>query len=162
MKIAIGADHAGFKLKEEVKLWLEEEGHTVFDYGASLENPGDDYPDFVVPTARAVAMGEVERAIVFGSSGQGEGIAANRLKGVRALVYYGPEDPLFETHKAGVQKDLITVSREDNDSNVLAIGASFMPLPEAKEVIARWLKTPFTGEERHVRRINKLDAESSH
>lgn len=157
MKIALAADHAGWKLKEEAKLWLESEGHTVFDYGATEESSDDDFPDFVIPAARAVAMGEVERAIVFGSSGQGEGIAANRLKGVRALVYYGPEDPLFESHKTGVQKDLITVSREDNDSNVLAIGASFVPLPEAKEVIARWLETPFTGEERHVRRIQKLD-----
>src|SRR3989344_3652338 len=121
MKIALGADHAGFALKEEIKQWLEAEGHTVFDYGAAVLNPDDDYPDFIVPAARAVASGEAERGIVFGSSGQGEGIAANRMKGVRALVYYGPEDPLFESHKTGVQKDLVTVSREDNDSNVLSI-----------------------------------------
>ncbi|MBP9772162.1 MAG: RpiB/LacA/LacB family sugar-phosphate isomerase [Candidatus Pacebacteria bacterium] len=157
MKIALGADHAGFALKEELKRWLEENGHTVFDYGATDENPDDDYPDFILPAARAVAMGEADRALVLGSSGQGEGIAANRLKGVRALVYYGPEDPLLETHKTGVQKDLITVSREDNDSNVLALGASFVSLEEAQEVVTRWLETPFTGEERHIRRIKKLD-----
>src|SRR5262245_1792592 len=155
MKIALAADHAGFKLKEELKAWLEAEGHTVFDYGAMEENPTDDYPDFIVPAAKAVASGEAERAVVFGSSGQGEGIAANRIKGVRALVYYGPEDPLFESHKHGMQKDLVTVSREDNDSNALAIGASFVALDEAKEVIARWLATPFTEEERHLRRIKK-------
>ncbi len=72
-------------------------------------------------------------------------------------MYYGPEDPLLETHKTGVQKDLITVSREDNDSNVLALGASFVSLEEAQEVVTRWLETPFTGEERHIRRIKKLD-----
>jgi ribose 5-phosphate isomerase B len=158
MKIALGSDHAGFKLKEEIKSWLESEGYTVFDYGAAQEDPNDDYPDFVMPAARAVASGEAERAIIFGSSGEGEGIAANRLKGVRALVYYGPQDPLLDTHKTGMQKDLITVSREDNDSNVFAIGASFVPFGEAKEVIVRWLETPFTAEERHIRRIKKLDA----
>jgi ribose 5-phosphate isomerase B len=158
MKIALGADHAGLELKEEIKTWLEADGHAIFDYGAMEENPDDDYPDFVMPAARAVAAEEADRAIIIGSSGQGEAIAANRIRGVRAFVYYGPEDPLFESHKTGMQKDIITVSREDNDSNVLSIGASFVPLDEAKEVITRWLETPFTGEERHVRRIKKLDA----
>lgn len=157
MKIALGTDHAGFALKEKLKPFLESLGHEVVDYGAFELNPSDDYPDFVFPVARAVAGGDVERGIVIGSSGEGESIAANRIQGVRALVYYGHRDPLTESAKVGESKDLIRVSREDNNSNVLSIGASFVAVDEAQRVVELWLQTPFTDEARHVRRIKKLD-----
>ncbi len=148
MKIALGADHAGFKLKEELKTWLEAEGHTVFDYSAPEETPDDDYPDFVVPAVRAVASGEAERAIIFGGSGQGEAMAANRIKGIRAAVYYG------------MSEEILTLSREHNDANVLSLAARFLTFEEAKEATHIWLHTDFSGDERHVRRIKKLDSAS--
>lgn len=157
MRIAIAADHAGFEFKEKLKPFLEHLGHDVQDFGAHKFNASDDYPDFIIPAARAVGAGEVDRAIVIGSSGQGEGIVSNRVKGVRTLVYYGNVEPLPESHKTGPQVDLITSSREDNDSNVLALGASFVSLEDAELIVQRWLETPFTGEARHARRIAKLD-----
>lgn len=157
MKIAIAADHVGFDLKHKLIPFLEHLGHEVKDFGAYEFDSSDDYPDFIMPAARAVGAGEADRAVVIGSSGQGEGIAANRVKGVRALVYYGRVEPLPESRKAGPQVDIITSSRGDNDSNVLALGASFLSFEDAEQVVKRWLETPFTGEERHVRRINKLD-----
>ncbi|MCI0619749.1 RpiB/LacA/LacB family sugar-phosphate isomerase [Candidatus Wolfebacteria bacterium] len=161
MRIAIAADHVGFELKEKLKTFLEHLGHEVKDFGAYEFDPSDDYPDFIMPAARAVGSGEVERAIVIGSSGQGEGIVANRIKGARALVYYGNVDPLPESHKTGPSVDLITSSREDNDSNILALGASFVSLEDSELVVQRWLETPFTAEERHKRRIQFLDSTPS-
>jgi ribose 5-phosphate isomerase B len=158
MKLALAADHAGFHLKEEIKTWLEENGHTVFDYGATNENPEDDYPDFIMPAARAVASGEANRAIVIGSSGQGEAMAANKIHGVRAVVYYAAAERLADSHKVGHEKSIIEASRTDNDSNVLAIGASFVSLENAKRVVSEWLSLQFSHEERHVRRIAKLEA----
>jgi len=157
MRIGVAADHAGFNLKETVKSFLEELGHEVRDFGAHEYNKEDDYPDFIIPTARAVDVGEVDRAIIFGSSGVGEAIAANRVKGVRAFPYYGDSEPLRETEKAEAIKGLIHESREDNDTNVLSIGASFVSNSEAKVVVKKWLETEFTGKDRHKRRIRKLD-----
>jgi ribose 5-phosphate isomerase B len=158
MKIAIAADHAGFDLKQKLIPYLKHLGHEVEDHGAHEFDSADDYPDFIMPAARAVAEGRADRAIVTGSSGQGEGIAANRVKGIRTLVYYGDVEPLPESRKVGPRVDLITSGREDNDANVLALGASFVSFEEAERVVKRWLETPFTGEERHLRRIHKLDA----
>lgn len=157
MHIAIAADHAGFDLKKKLIPYIEHLGHVVVDFGATEFNSDDDYPDYIFPAARAVGRKEVDRAVVIGSSGQGEGIVANRIKGVRTLVYYGHVDPLPESRKTGPQVDLITSSREDNDSNVLTLGASFVSFEEAERVVKRWLETPFTSEERHIRRIKKLD-----
>jgi len=157
MKIALASDHAGFQLKEVIKKFLIELGHDVKDFGAIEYNDGDDYPDFIIPAAKAVAAGEVDRAIVFGSSGQGEGIASNRVNGVRAFVYYGDAKPLSKHTKVGKIENIVQVSREDNDSNVLSLGASFVSEDEAKKVIKLWLDTLFTNEERHARRIKKLD-----
>lgn len=145
MKIAFGADHAGFELKEKLKAFLAENGHEIVDYGATSENPSDDYPDFVRPAAQAVANGDAERAIVIGGSGQGEAIVANRIKGVRAAVFYGgPEE-------------IVTLSREHNDANVLSLGARFLTADTARAMVMLWLSTAFSGDERHVRRIGKID-----
>lgn len=146
MKIFLGSDHAGFELKEHIKIFLEGNGYEVEDYGAHEYNEADDYPDFVFPVAQAVAKDADARGIVIGKSGEGEAMCANRIKGVRAAVYYG-RDP-----------EIIRLSREHNDANVLSLAASFLLTEEeAKTAVQTWLDTRFSGDERHVRRIAKLD-----
>lgn len=145
MRIALGTDHAGFAAKEVVKEWLEAEGAHVLDFGAKELNPKDDYPDFVTPAAKAVAEGKADRAIVFGGSGQGEAIAANRVPGVRAAVYYGGP------------KELVLLSRQHNDANVLSIGARFVGESDLVHVVEAWLDEPFSEDTRHKRRLAKLD-----
>jgi ribose 5-phosphate isomerase B len=145
MNIALASDHAGFELKEAVKRILTESGHIVTDFGPEHYDANDDYPDFILPSARAVAVGTCERGIILGGSGQGEAMVANRVRGIRAVVYYG-----------GPQ-DILDLSRAHNDANMLSLGARFMSEEEAHEAVVRWLDTPFSGEERHVRRIHKID-----
>ena len=146
MKIYLGTDHAGFALKEKLKQWLGEWGHEVEDLGAYELNEQDDYPDFIASVAKAVAKDpENRRGIVLGGSGQGEAMVANRFRGVRATVYYGGS------------MDILRLSREHNDANILSLGARFLKDDEAKEAVKLWLGTSFSGEERHERRIAKLD-----
>lgn len=147
MIIYIAADHRGFKLKEILKIFLEENGHQVVDFGNTHFDKNDDYPDFVLPVAKKVAENpEQNRGIVLGGSGQGEAMAANRIKGVRATVFYGgPEE-------------IIKLSREHNNSNILSLGADFLGEGQAREAVRIWLETPFSDEERHQRRIKKIDA----
>jgi ribose 5-phosphate isomerase B len=108
-------------------------------------NPADDYPNFILPCAKKVAATPESRGVVLGGSGQGEAMAANRIKGVRAAVYYG--GPM----------DIIKLSRLHNDANVLSLGARFVSVEEAQSALELWLKTPFSEEERHARRIQELD-----
>ena len=143
--IYLGADHAGFELKEEIKKYLVEQGKEVEDLGAFELNQEDDYPDFVVPVAKKVAENpEQNRGIVLGGSGQGEAIAVNRFKGVRAAVYYG--GPF----------DIVKLSRQHNNANVLSLGARFLTKEQAIEVVDLWLETSFEAGP-HPRRIEKLD-----
>jgi ribose 5-phosphate isomerase B len=146
MKIYLASDHAGFKLKEILRKYLVESGYEVKDFGPFSYNETDDYPDFVRKAARAVANDpEQSRGIVLGGSGQGEAMAANRFNNVRAAVFYGgPEN-------------IIKLSREHNNANILSLGARFLSEDEAKKVVKLWLETNFPGEERHIRRINKID-----
>ncbi len=151
-QIAIGADHAGFDLKEELKKYLTGMGYQVIDKGAFEKNPTDDYPDFISAVAKEVASNQGIAGIVIGGSGQGEAIAANRIKGIRAALYYGPSTSL------GVNgKDIIKLSREHNNANTLSLGARFLSEGEAKEAVLLWLNTPFSNDPRHVRRLAKLD-----
>lgn len=146
MKIFLATDHAGFALKEEIKAYLKSEDYEVVDFGALTEEEGDDYPDFIKQAARAISEStDDEKAIIFGGSGQGENIVANKFPRVRSVVFYG--GPL----------DIITLSREHNDANVLSLGARFVTPHEAKEVVGLWLSTKFSGEDRHVRRIGKIE-----
>ncbi len=145
MKVFIGTDHAGFELKEKLVEFLGELGHEVDDMGAHSYEALDDYPDFIRPVAEAVARDREARGIIIGGSGQGEAMCANRVKGARAAVYYG--GPF----------DIAVLSREHNDANILSLGARFVDEDEAKEVVRVWLETPFGGEEKHARRIAKLD-----
>jgi ribose 5-phosphate isomerase B len=149
MKIYLGADHAGFNMKEHVKAFLTEEcGYTVEDKGAITLDSTDDYPDFVGPVACAVASdrdrGEDSFGIVFGGSGQGEAMVVNRTKGVRCAVYYGGP------------REIVTLSREHNDANILSLGARFVFLDQVNDIVHLWLTTKFSGDERHVRRIAKF------
>lgn len=145
MKIYIGTDHAGFELKETLVSFLRSEGYEVEDLGAHSFEALDDYPDFIRPVAEAVAQNSNARGIILGGSGQGEAMCANRVKGARAAVYYGGA------------VDIVVLSREHNDANILSLGARFVEEDEAKEVVRVWLATPFSGVEKHARRIEKLD-----
>ena len=142
MRVAIGSDHAGYPLKEDLKVFLKEEGHEVQDQGTHSEEPVD-YPPYCARVARAVVNGAVDRGIVLGGSGQGEQIAANKVDGCRAALC----------------NDLYTarLSREHNDANVLAIGARIVAPTLAREIVTIWLETPFQGG-RHVPRLEQIAA----
>ena len=144
MKVHLATDHAGLELKNSIKDYLINKGNEVTDHGAYEYDALDDYPDFIFPCARAVASDPLSRGIILGGSGQGEAMAANRVKGVRAAVFYnGPID-------------IIKLSREHNNANILSIGARFMSEDEIRGVLDVWFNEPF-GSGRHQRRIDKLD-----
>lgn len=146
MNIYLASDHAGYELKNTLAAFLKAEGHTVEDCGPHAYIESDDYPDTVRPCAQKVAQNKGSFGIVLGKSGQGEAVVANRVQGIRAAVYYG-KNP-----------EIISLSRQHGDTNVLSLGAGFLTEEEAKEAVRDWLATPFSGDERHVRRIQKIDA----
>lgn len=155
MKVIIGADHAGFNLKKDLVAFLSEQGHDVSDVGAHEYNEGDDYPDFIIPVAKEVAKDPDQTwGIVIGGSGQGEAIAANRISGVRAVVFNGQYNP--QNGRSVPQE--IRLAREHNNANVLSLGARFLTPLEAREAVSEWLETEFPAEMRHVRRLKKIDA----
>lgn len=141
--VAIGSDHAGFSYKEKIKEFLLASGHVVRDFGTDSPEPCD-YPVFIRPVAEAVAHGEYDRGIVLGGSGNGEAIVANRVRGVRCGLCWN-----LETARA---------NREHNDGNVLALGERMIAPDLALEIVKTWIETPFSGDERHVRRIRMIDA----
>lgn len=146
MKIYFASDHAGFELKNELLIFVKDAGYQTEDCGAFEYQADDDYPDFIKKATEAVSKDpENSRAIILGGSGQGEAIVANKFDKVRAIVFYGGN------------LDIIKLSREHNDANVLSIGSRFVFVNEAKEAVKLWLETPFSGEERHKRRINKIE-----
>ena len=149
--VYIGTDHAGFELKEQLISFIKKLGYEVFDCGAYKFEKEDDYPDYISPVAKAVALNpEHNIGIVLGGSGQGEAIVANRFPNVRAIVFYG-------NTKIFSKSDIIELSRIHNDSNILSLGARFLDITEAKKAVAEWLETNFTHAERHVRRIKKIE-----
>jgi ribose 5-phosphate isomerase B len=143
MRIAIGTDHAGFELKERFKRELVALGHEVLDLGTHAAQPPVDYPDYCFPVGELVATGEVERGVVLGGSGIGEGIAANKVAGVRAAVVTSDETA--------------RLTREHNDSNVMAVGARTNRHEDAVRWLRIWLSTPFEGG-RHLPRLDKIRA----
>jgi ribose 5-phosphate isomerase B len=161
MKIYIGGDHAGYELKEKLKDYLGSLGYVVEDKGPSFYDKDDDYPDFVKLVAESVASDEESMGILFGGSGQGEAICANRLKKVRAAVFYGMSLAVGVVDIDGRQStdpyEIIRLARLHNNANVLSLSCRFISELEAKEVVKMFLETKFQGEERHIRRINKLD-----
>lgn len=142
--IVLATDHAGFELKEHVKKFLLEKGFEIKDFGALEYDSQDDYPDFIIPASKFISKNKLI-GIIFGGSGQGEAIAANRIKGARAVVFYNGPD------------DIIKLSRSHNNANILSIGARFVNKRRAEEIINLWLSTTFE-EGRHQKRINKLDS----
>jgi len=144
MIIHLAADHAGYSLKETVKEYLKDQGYEVQDHGAFEFDENDDYPDFIFPCVQMVSRDKESRGIIFGGSGQGEAMAANRVKGIRAAVYYGGSH------------EIVLLSRRHNDANVLSLGARFITEKEACEVIDLWLRESFE-QGRHVPRIKALD-----
>lgn len=145
MKIYIGTDHAGFELKQKLVPFLQSLGHEAVDFGAHEYNENDDYPDFIAPVAKEVSADPATHGIILGGSGQGEAIVANKFPYVRAAVYYGGT------------LDIVRLSREHNDANILSLGARFLTEEEAKSAVELWLNTSFSGEERHARRIEKIE-----
>lgn len=150
----MGADHAGFELKETLKRWLETHDYEVVDHGSYELDDGDDYPDFCAPVAQAVSLDtEDAKGIVIGGSGQGEAIVCNRFPRVRAVVFNGQYAP---ADGRDVPEEIV-ISRQHNDANVLSLGARFLSEEEAIEAVELWLETDFSGEERHARRIEKIE-----
>ena len=148
--IHIGADHAGFAMKEALVNYLKKLNYEVIDHGAHFYDEYDDYPDFVAPVGKAVSdRPNSIKGIVIGGSGQGEAMAANQFPNVRAVVFYG--NKIFQN------SDIIKLSRQHNDANVLALGARFLTTGEAKDAVRVWLNTPFLGDYKYVRRIKKIE-----
>lgn len=151
MHVIIGADHRGFKLKNELKDWLTGQGHEVEDVGPAAYDESDDYPDFAVKVGEEVALRPVRQAqgkanalgIVVCGSGVGMAVAANKVPGIRAGLVHDVE--------------MAKVAREHDDLNVLALGSDFISSEAAKEVVKAWLEANYSGEERHTRRIKKIE-----
>jgi ribose 5-phosphate isomerase B len=141
MKIALGSDHAGYRYKEKIKELLPSLGHEVVDFGTDSEEPVD-YPKFIRPAAEAVARGECDRGIVLGGSGNGEAIAANKVRGIRCALCWN--------------EDTARLSRQHNDANVLSLGERMISEEMALQIVRIWLSTDFEGG-RHARRIAQLE-----
>jgi ribose 5-phosphate isomerase B len=144
MRVHLGSDHAGLELKSHLAAWLGEQGYDVVDHGPVEYDPVDDYPPFVMRAATAVVNDPGSLGVVIGGSGNGEAIAANKVRGVRAALAWND--------------DTAGLGRAHNDANVVSIGARMHSPDEATRLVERFLTTPFTGEERHVRRIAMLTA----
>ncbi|HGE71283.1 TPA: ribose 5-phosphate isomerase B [Candidatus Poribacteria bacterium] len=142
MKIAIGSDHAGFELKEEIKKILKEKGYEFTDFGAKSLDPQDDYPEYGKKVAEAVSSGKYDRGIAICGTGIGISIAANKVPNIRASVAYNTE--------------MAKISRLHNDANVLALGGRVKTQEPISDILTVWLETPFSGDERHKRRINQI------
>jgi ribose 5-phosphate isomerase B len=155
MTLFLASDHAGFHLKEALKRHLSGAGHELHDFGAVVEDVQDDYPDMVIPCAKKVAETPGSFGIILGASGQGEAMAANRVSGIRAAVYYGPTTNAQKDIN-GTTLGMIESVRMHNDANILSIGARFVTEREASEAVDLFLGTAFSGDERHVRRLGKF------
>jgi ribose 5-phosphate isomerase B len=147
--IYIASDHAGFELKQKIIAHLKDTDQIVEDCGPSANEPEDDYPDFVYPCAQKVAQNPGSMAIVIGGSGTGEAIVANKVKGIRAAVYYGGHE------------DIVSLSRRHNNANVLSIGARFVTPEQAERAADLFIETGFDGG-RHQRRVEKIDKIEQH
>ena len=152
-KIFVVTDHAGYVLKEKLISSLKLQGYEVIDKGAYEYNEEDDYPDFVVPVAKEVSKNpDTTKGIILGATGEGEAIAANRFPNVRAVAYYGQSECVVDD-----EADIIVRSRRHNNANILSLGARYLTEEKMMKAVNLWFNTPFSGEERHVRRLTKID-----
>ncbi len=147
-KIYIGSDHAGYDFKEILKEYIKTELQLeVIDKGAFSIDSKDDYPDFIIPVAEKVSRDESSLGIILGGSGQGEQISANKIDGARAIEFYGGE------------LEIVKLGREHNNANILSLGARFISIEEAKKATKIFIETNFSKDERHIRRIEKINKE---
>ena len=157
MTIYIASDHAGFGLKGKLVSFVRKLGHEVIDLGPVILDPNDDYPLYMKKIAKEVSADKGSLGIAVAGSGEGEAMVLNRTQGIRAAVYYG-ETGKKQTDAKGALLSLLASTRAHNDANVLSIGARFMADDEVERAIQEWIETPFSGDERHVRRIAQIDA----
>jgi ribose 5-phosphate isomerase B len=160
MKVYLAADHAGFQLKEKVKGFLKQKNFEVEDCGAFALDNSDDYPDFISKAAKRVSENPASRAIVIGGSGQAEAMLANKFRNVRCALFYSPVAPVHAADVTGRKStdpfEMIRLTREHNDANILSLGARFLREDDAIKAVDSWLRSPFSNDERHVRRIGKI------
>jgi ribose 5-phosphate isomerase B len=165
MKIALSTDHAGYQALKELKHFLESQGYECRDYGPENFNPEDDYPDFIFAAAKAVARGDCDCGIIFGGSGQGEAMAANRTKGIRCAVFYSPATAIQAIDATGTMSndpyEILKLSRSHNHANMLSLAGRFLTSQQINNAAKVWLETPYSDDQRHVRRVQKLDAVAS-
>ena len=161
MKIALSTDHAGYEPLQKLQTYLESKGHECLNYGPPQYVPDDDYPDYIKPAAHAVANGECQFGIIFGSSGQGEAMVANRIQGIRCGVYYGPATPIgvldADGNTARDEFEILRLNRQHNDANMLSLAGRFLDQAAIEQATDIWLETEFSGLDRHQRRITKID-----
>lgn len=153
MKIFIGTDHAGYVLKEKLISSLKLQGYEVVDKGAYEYDENDDYPDFVAPVAIEVSKDpDNVKGIILGGTGEGEAIVANRFPHVRAVVDYGEATAVVDN-----ESNIVVRSREHNNSNILSLGARYFTEETMMDAVNLWLNTSFSNDERHIRRLAKID-----
>jgi ribose 5-phosphate isomerase B len=161
MKVYLATDHAGFELKEKIKLFLQQGGYEIEDCGAYGFDANDDYPDFVSKAANKVRVTPDSFGIILGGTGQGEAMVANKFKGIRCALFYTPAVPHSSTdiNAQAASSDpfeMLRVTRKHNDSNMLALSGRFLKAEDAVQAVKTFLETGFTKDERHVRRIDKM------
>ena len=163
MKIYIASDHAGFNLKEEIIPFIKglDFRYEVVDLGPAKFDENDDYPDTIAPVGKSVSENLGSYGFIFGGSGEGEAMVANRFNGVRAAVFYGEHTPIqyvdMTMRESHDPYEIVKLSRAHNDANILSVGARFASVAETKMAIKIFLETDFINEERHLRRIKKID-----
>jgi ribose 5-phosphate isomerase B len=161
VKIALSTDHAGYERLKKLKEGLELAGYACHDFGPAQFNVDDDYPDYIKPACESILAGGCQLGVIFGGSGQGEAMAANRFKGIRCMVWYGPSVPIEAVNAEGMMSsdpyELLKLSREHNNANMISIAGRFVNDDETLKVVVKWLNESFKNEERHQRRITKLD-----
>lgn len=161
MKVYLATDHAGFDLKEKVKAYLQQNGYNVEDCGAVQFDKNDDYPDFISKAAEQVSKDpDNAKGLIFGGSGQGEAMVANKYPGVRCAVFYTPSVPPYAIDLNGKESkdpfEMIRLTRIHNNANILSLSGRFLKVTEAIQAVKIFLETKFPGEERHVVRIEKI------
>lgn len=161
MKIVLTTDHTGIDQLKKLETYLVSQGHECKNYGPAELNIDDDYPDLIFPAAQALSNGDFDCGIIMGGSGQGEAIVANRVKGVRCALYYGPA-PIpsaidAEGHSAQDAFEILRLSKQHNNANMLSLAARFLSQSDIEQAVTIWLNTPFSQVERHSRRIKKID-----
>ncbi len=161
MKIFIASDHTGFDIKEKVKNYLMSKGYDVQDCGAFQLDPADDYPQFMHAAAQGVSANpDINRGIIFGGSGQGEAMVANKSKGVRCALFYASVVPSKAINIEGTKSEdpfaMVGLTREHNGANMLSFGTRFLTEDAIRKAIDVWLQAPDPTNERHIRRINQI------